>query len=131
MAGTLDIIAIVYAYLLAFIILGIIVLIVKASTSFAAKRGERPQGHPPKVPEVKPEVAGEATAPPAPTVDHAKIAAAVAAVAAHLSRRGIELVEGALQPSRYAHNLWVLQWRSQASRSPNELCLIKFSYKRV
>lgn len=131
MAGTLDIIAVIYAYLLAFIILGIIVLFVKASTWFLARKEGKLSELPPKAPAVKPEAVGEVAKPAPPAAaDHAKIAAAVAAVTTHLSLRRAEPTAEVLHPARPTQNLWVLQWRAQANKSPNELCLIKLPYRR-
>lgn len=131
MAGTLDILAIVYAYLLAFIILGVIVLFVKASTRFLAKRGDKPSELPPKAPVASPEATGEAARPAPPvTTEYTKIAAAVAAVTTHLSLHGVKSTASFLQHARPMRHLWVIQWRAQANRSPNELCLIKFSHRR-
>ncbi|MEM2207999.1 MAG: hypothetical protein QXG17_04840 [Sulfolobales archaeon] len=129
MSGALDILAIVYAYLLAFIILGMIVFFIRISSRFLMGKVSKPQAPRVEAPAVRPEVTEEA--PKHVVTDEAKVAVAVAAVATHLSLQG---VRPSLTISHAPYQLsqpWVNQWRAQVSKSLNELCLTKYFYKRT
>ncbi|MEM4937798.1 MAG: hypothetical protein QW509_06460, partial [Sulfolobales archaeon] len=60
MSGAMDILAIVYAYLLAFIILGIIIIFIRISSRFLVGKPSKPQAPPVETPTAKPEVREEA-----------------------------------------------------------------------
>ncbi|MEM0065380.1 MAG: hypothetical protein QXZ22_00480 [Sulfolobales archaeon] len=127
MSGAMDILAIVYAYLLAFIILGIIVIFIRISSRFLVGKPSKPQAPPVETPTAKPEVREEA--PKQIAADYVK--AAIAAVAAHLS---LQAVRSSLTIPHVPQQLtqpWVNQWRAQVSKSLNELCLIKYTYRKT
>ncbi|MEM0351794.1 MAG: hypothetical protein QW459_02300 [Sulfolobales archaeon] len=127
MSGAMDILAIVYAYLLAFIILGIIIIFIRISSRFLVGKPSKPQAPPVETPTAKPEVREEA--PKQIAADHVK--AAIAAVAAHLS---LQAVRSSLTIPHVPQQLtqpWVNQWRAQVSKSLNELCLIKYIYRKT
>ncbi|MCX8184994.1 MAG: hypothetical protein RMI56_02150 [Sulfolobales archaeon] len=116
-----------YAYLLAFIILALITALVRVFTRPSARKEPTlPPTHP-AAPTSKPEV-GEASKPI--TADSSLVAAAVAAVTTHLSLHKI------VQPATVVHThpptyMWMQQWRTQVSRSPNDLCLIKYTQRKL
>ncbi|MEM1707838.1 MAG: hypothetical protein QXQ86_06235, partial [Sulfolobales archaeon] len=127
MSGAMDILAIVYAYLLAFIILGIIIIFIRISSRFLVGKPSKPQAPPVETPTAKPEVREEA--PKQIAADDVK--AAIAAVAAHLS---LQAVRSSLTIPHVPQQLtqpWVNQWRAQVSKSLNELCLIKYIYRKT
>ncbi|MEM1961384.1 MAG: hypothetical protein QXY48_01355 [Sulfolobales archaeon] len=127
MSGAMDILAIVYAYLLAFIILGIIVFFIRISSRFLVGKPSKPQAPPAETLTAKPEVREEA--PKQIAADDVK--AAIAAVAAHLS---LQAVRSSLTIPHVPQQLtqpWVNQWRAQVSTSLNELCLIKYIYRKT
>lgn len=125
MVGTLDTLAVIYAYLLAFIILAIIVVAVRISTQLLTKK--EAIAPIPEVEVAKPEVAKEV---PKPATAEAKVVAAAAAVAAHLSLQQPRVAREATTTQYAVPRLWIHQWRAQVSRSPNELCLIKFTHRK-
>lgn len=127
MSGAMDILAIVYAYLLAFIILGIIIIFIRISSRFLVGKPSKPQAPPVETPTARPEVREEA--PKQIAADDVK--AAIAAVAAHLS---LQAVRSSLTIPHVLQQLtqpWVNQWRAQVSKSLNELCLIKYIYRKT
>ncbi len=127
MAGVADLLAVVYAYLLAFIILTIIVASLRASMWLLSRREAKPSAAPAATAAPKPEVVEEAAKPPATS----RIAAAVAAVATHLSLQRVGPSASATASSLGpVPQPWVHQWRVQVNKSLNELCLIRFLHRR-
>ena len=117
MTGTVDLLAVVYAYLLAFITLSVIVALLRVSTWLLSRRAAGPPATPAAGGAPKPEVVEEAARPPVAS----KVAAAVVAVATHLSLQRAGPPASAVTPLGMAPQPWVHQWRVQASASPNEL----------
>lgn len=134
MVSTLDLLAVIYAYLLTFIILSIIVASIKASTWFIARKGSKPSA-PPQAPLLEtpaPELEVVKDVPRSVAIsEDARVAAAVAAVAAHLSLHSVKPSVSISQSSHLIPQLWVHQWRAQVNKSPNELCLTKSLYRKT
>ncbi|MEM1931626.1 MAG: hypothetical protein QW780_02350 [Sulfolobales archaeon] len=127
MSGVMDVLAIVYAYLLSFIILGAIVFFIMVSSRFLVGRPGRLQAPPAETSTAKLEVKEEA--PKRVSFDEVKVA--VAAVAAHLLLQSTRPQSTVLRLPQQLAQPWVNQWRSQASKSLNELCLIKYFYRKT
>lgn len=128
-----DVLAVVYAYLLAFIVLGLIVAALTLVYRLTSRQPSvAPAGVTPKpaTQEVPPQPSPQPQAPP-PQVQQLpkppaeglveKIAAAVAAVATHLSVLTGAPIATATQVPQVAVGGWVARWRSQVATSPNEV----------
>lgn len=125
--GTVDLLAIVYAYLLNFLILGIIIISVAVMFAIVRRRAGRETRPETQAAVTQPEVVEEVVKPEESMKE--KIAAAVAAVASHMFRVPSQEV-GALPQPRMVAYAWVQQWRYEVNRSPNELCAAGFLYRR-
>jgi len=140
--GALDTMAVIYSYILSFIIIGIIVISIRATTKFSEMRKAPPPGKveaaapsalpAPPVTEAAPEAVARAGPPTTAISVKEKIAAAVTAVATYIATQtpresGILEVSA---PARLVTAGWVYQWRSQASTSFNELSMLKMMRKR-
>lgn len=128
----LDAVAVIYAYVLNFIILGIIAIAIHFSARLLVKRNTlRISGikEAASSPSTTTEVAPKAVVPTesSTTSMKEKVAAAVAAVVTYLATQVPKELEGAgiSTSARLAISGWVHQWRSQINTSFNELSMMK------
>ncbi|MCX8208442.1 MAG: hypothetical protein N3G79_02195 [Sulfolobales archaeon] len=116
-----------YAYFLAFVILALIVALVKVFMRLPARKEATPPPMPAEVLTPRPEVR---EAPRPAVAESNLVAAAVAAVAAHLSLHRVGPPTTTVQASAPTHT-WTHMWRVQVSKSLNELCLMKYVQRRT
>lgn len=123
-----DALAIAYAYLLSFIIIGIIVGLAASVSRLIEKRARATSGAGEGVPAVA------APPPQRPVTTESPEAllreVAAAAVAAYLAAQPAAPARVTSAPPQSVVTGWVYRWRAQVSTSPNELSVLKALRRR-